>query len=56
MFKAWRTSTYSGTQGQCVEVSPAPDAVGVRDTKNRQNGHLTVSRDAWTAFVRSVRS
>lgn len=51
----WRTSSYSGAQGgQCVEVAPLTKTVGVRDTKDRVRGHLTVSRTAWTAFVRNV--
>lgn len=52
---AWRKSTYSEHgSAQCVEVAPAPDAVGVRDTKNRERGHLAVSRTAWTAFMQHV--
>lgn len=50
----WRTSSYSGGQGTCVEVAPLSQTVGVRDTKDRARGHLTVSRTAWTTFVRSV--
>lgn len=50
----WRTSSYSGNQGQCVEVAPLSRIVGVRDSKDRERGHLTVARAAWDAFVRSV--
>lgn len=52
---AWRKSSYStGAQQECVEVGVAPGTVGVRDTKNREAGHLTVSRTTWSAFVRNV--
>lgn len=52
---AWRKSTYSTSPNQnCVEVGLAPDVVGVRDTKNREQGHLAVSRTAWASFVRHV--
>lgn len=52
---AWRKSTYSTSPDQnCVEVGLAPDIVGVRDTKNREQGHLAVSRTAWASFVRHV--
>lgn len=52
---AWRKSSYStGAQQECVEVGVAPGAVGVRDTKNREAGHLAVSRTAWAAFVRGM--
>jgi len=51
----WRKSSYSqsGT-GQCVEVSGGESVVGIRDTKNRALGHLTVPRPAWQAFLTSV--
>lgn len=51
---AWRKASYSGDQGACVEVGPAPAHVGIRDTKNREQGHLTVSRAAWRHFVQHV--
>lgn len=57
MFTGWRTSTYSQTaQGQCVEVGTAPGRVGVRDTKSRERGQLTVSRATWRTFVRQLGS
>lgn len=31
-----------------------PGTVGVRDTKNRPAGHLTVDRATWAAFIRHV--
>lgn len=51
---SWRKSTYSGTGQACVETAPAPGVVGVRDTKNRDAGTVTVSRPAWAAFITSV--
>ena len=52
---AWRKSTYStGAQQNCVEVGRAPNAVGIRDTKNPDQGHLAVSRTTWTAFVHHI--
>lgn len=54
-FTAWRKSTYSSDgNAQCVEIGVAPGAVGVRDTKNREAGHLAVSRTTWKTFVRHV--
>ena len=49
----WRKSSYSGGGNtQCVEVAPMAEGVGVRDSKSRESGHLTVPRTAWQAFVR----
>nr|WP_244180557.1 DUF397 domain-containing protein [Amycolatopsis pretoriensis] len=49
----WRKSSYSGAEAECVEVSVA-ETVGVRDTKARHLGQLTVSRAAWTALTSVV--
>ncbi|MFI5588569.1 DUF397 domain-containing protein [Amycolatopsis sp. NPDC051758] len=48
----WRKSSYTATE-ECVEVFLA-ESVGVRDTKARNLGQLTVSRPAWTALCSKV--
>ena len=50
----WRTSSYSGTSGNCVEVAPAPDAVLVRDSKNRTGPALTIPPTAWRTFLTTL--
>ena len=51
----WHKSTYSGgSGGNCVEVGRAPEHVGIRDTKNRDLGHLTVSAAAWRTFIKAI--
>lgn len=52
----WRTSSYSGGGQNCVEIAPAPQTIGVRDTKNRAGGVLTVSPATWTAFLHTVQA
>ncbi|MFE3452633.1 DUF397 domain-containing protein [Nonomuraea sp. NPDC059194] len=54
----WRKSTYSTEQefGTCVEVAELGDKLGVRDSKNPGGPHLSFSREAWAAFVGSIRS
>lgn len=47
----WRKSSFSGGGNNCVEVAPSASVVGVRDTKDRAAGHLTVSASAWAAFL-----
>lgn len=51
---SWHKSTYSGGGQACIETATAAGVVGVRDTKNRDAGTVTVSRPAWTAFINSV--
>lgn len=51
----WFKSSYTQEAGQCVEVALTPDAVGVRDTKNRSAGHFTVSANAFEAFIDHVK-
>ncbi|SNR53309.1 protein of unknown function [Haloechinothrix alba] len=50
----WRKSSRSGTHGDCVELAVEPTRARIRDTKDREGGTLTVSFDAWRAFVASV--
>ncbi len=50
----WRTSSYSTVNGGCVEVAPTPDAVLVRDTKDRDGPALEVSATTWRAILRTV--
>ena len=50
----WRTSSYSYDSGNCVEVAPGPDAVLVRDSKNRTGPALSVPTLAWQAFLTTL--
>ncbi|APU17873.1 MULTISPECIES: DUF397 domain-containing protein [Actinoalloteichus] len=51
---AWRVSTHSGGEGNCVEIGQTPGLVGIRDTKNRDGGTLLVDRAAFIAFLTSI--
>ncbi|MDA3649856.1 DUF397 domain-containing protein [Saccharopolyspora indica] len=51
----WRTSTRTQGQGQCVEVGFGADCVGVRDTKNRAAGQITVAVQRWQDFVSGLK-
>jgi len=52
MTSDWRTSSYTGGQGNCVEVAAdAERTVMVRDTKNRSGAVLTVPASAWQKFT-----
>ncbi len=57
---AWRKSTYSFSNGNCVEVASAPslgtpEMVLVRDSKNPDGPRLSFNRREWAAFTAAVR-
>lgn len=47
----WQKSSYSCTNGDCVQVAPAPDRMLLRDSKDPT---LTVPTPAWHAFLRTL--
>ncbi|MEV0068719.1 MULTISPECIES: DUF397 domain-containing protein [unclassified Amycolatopsis] len=52
--RLWRTSSYSSSEGQCVEVAVGIESVGIRDTKDRQGGELDVRAAAWPALLEQL--
>ena len=50
----WRKSSRSGSAINCVEVALTSDNVAVRDSKNPDDGHLTVTRSQWRSFLRTL--
>jgi hypothetical protein len=53
--RSWHKSSYSGNQGACVEVREGV-VTGIRDTQNRDLGHLTAQAFEWTALLAAVRT
>ncbi|WP_075741363.1 MULTISPECIES: DUF397 domain-containing protein [Actinoalloteichus] len=51
----WRTSSRSANGGQCVEIGQTADVVGIRDTKNRQGGVLTMAPRTFGAFLSAAK-
>ncbi|MDV6014770.1 DUF397 domain-containing protein [Haloechinothrix sp. LS1_15] len=51
----WRTSSYTGSEGSCVELAPLPAGAALRDTKNRTGGILVLSDPAWQAFREGIK-
>lgn len=49
----WRKSSYSGHDGDCVEVASG-SVVRVRDSKNPDGGTITMPLARWTRFVAAV--
>lgn len=62
-FGAWRKSSYSGAQADCVEVAwsfrsgsrNSVEEVGVRDSKDRDGAVLVFPCRQWAAFVSGLR-
>jgi hypothetical protein len=55
MTDAWRKSSYSGSQAECVEVGAVTGLVKVRDTTDRLGAALNVTADAWRRFMTGIR-
>jgi hypothetical protein len=52
----WRTASYSGNSGNCVEAAVAEAGrVAVRDTTDREGGTLAFTADVWRAFARDLK-
>ena len=52
----WRKSSYSGQDGNCLEVLAVQGGILVRDTKARGAGPvLAFPAGAWRAFAEQVR-
>ncbi|MEU7044288.1 DUF397 domain-containing protein [Streptomyces varsoviensis] len=52
---AWRKSSYSGAQGDCLEAAELDGLTVVRDSKNENGPVLGFTRAAWAAFVADVK-
>lgn len=51
----FRKSSYSGSGNNCVEVADLPGASAIRDTQNREQGHLLFPGTEWDAFLATAR-
>lgn len=52
----WRKSTFSGSNGDCVELAEVDEAVLVRNSNHPDGGTLTLDRVALAAFVAACRA
>lgn len=54
--RRWRTSSYSGSGNNCVQVTgQIPTVVTVRDSKDPEGPVLVFAAAAWQEFTRAVK-
>jgi len=54
---AWRKSTHSSQDGNCVEIATSlPGIIAIRDSKNPDGPVLTVTNLGWTAFIEGIKA
>jgi hypothetical protein len=52
----WRKSSYSGQDGNCVEVARnLPGLVAIRDSQAPDEANLMVSQETWRVFLKGLR-
>ncbi|CAL9430018.1 DUF397 domain-containing protein [Streptomyces sp. enrichment culture] len=48
----WITSSYSGAQGDCLQLAPGhPELAPIRDSKDPAGPVIPFGREAWRAFL-----
>jgi len=52
----WRRSSYTGANGNCVEVAHLPAFIAVRDSKDPDGPRLAFLPQEWLAFVAGVKA
>ncbi|MCF2533990.1 DUF397 domain-containing protein [Yinghuangia soli] len=54
----WFKSSYSSgnTDEQCIETAGLGTSVGIRDSKDLAQGHLTVPKSAWASLIDTITS
>ncbi len=52
----WRKSSFSGANGDCVEVADAGELIAVRHSKEPEQGTIMYSRSELSAFIRGCKA
>jgi len=55
MYLNWRKSTYSLSNGNCVEVGSGQGMVAVRDSTDPDGTRVDVSPRAWIEFIEHIK-
>lgn len=51
---AFRKSSYSSSHENCVEVADLPTGAAIRDSKNPEDGFLSLGASEWAAFAQLI--
>ncbi|WP_316521178.1 DUF397 domain-containing protein [Kitasatospora brasiliensis] len=51
---AWRKSSYSGGNGDCVEVAAAGSVIYIRDSKDPEGPALAITPETYALLIRTV--
>lgn len=52
----WRKSSYSGANGDCVEVAESEGRIAVRHSKEPEQGTLLYTRSELAAFIQGCKA
>lgn len=53
---AWRKSTFSGANGDCVEVAETGERIAMRHSKEPEQGTLFYTRSEMDAFIKGCKA
>ncbi|MGW6902926.1 DUF397 domain-containing protein [Streptomyces sp. NPDC054940] len=50
----WFKSSYSGDQGECLEIALTPTTIHIRDSKTPTTPAVQIAPTTWTTFLNSL--
>jgi hypothetical protein len=52
----WRISSFSGTNGSCVELAETADGVAVRNSNARDAGTIHLTKEQFSAWLAGAKA
>lgn len=50
----WFKSSYSGSEGECIEIALTPHTIHIRDSKTPTGPTFQVTPTTWTTFLATL--